>query len=87
MADYLSEADVEDNEKAECIDKFILNTKFLGLLKTIAGSERITYVDQAIEEIGSGPSNGDKTLASVVFEFADGRDTRPACQDCLNKHK
>ncbi|MEK6785338.1 MAG: hypothetical protein AABY61_07645 [Nitrospirota bacterium] len=33
LSDRLSEADVEDGQKAECIDKFILNAKFLGLLK------------------------------------------------------
>jgi hypothetical protein len=38
MSDQLSEADVEEDEKAECIDTFILNAKFLGLLRTIAGS-------------------------------------------------
>ncbi len=50
MADHLSEADVEEDEKAECIDTFILNAKFLGLLRTIAGSERLVPIEQAIEE-------------------------------------
>ena len=51
MTDHLSEAEVEDDEKAECIDTFILNAKFLGLLRTIAGSERLISIEQAIEEI------------------------------------
>ena len=55
MADYLSEADVEEDEKAECIDTFILNAKFLGLLRTIAGSERLIPIEQAIEELPEGP--------------------------------
>jgi len=50
LADYLSEASVEDDEKAECIDTFILNAKTLGLLRTIAGSERIIPIEQAVEE-------------------------------------
>jgi hypothetical protein len=50
MADYLSEVHVEDDQKPECIDKFILNAKFLGLLRTIAGSERIIPVEQVLEE-------------------------------------
>lgn len=50
MSDHLSEADVEEDEKAECIDTFILNAKFLGLLRTIAGSERLISIEQAIEE-------------------------------------
>ena len=56
MADYLSEAKVEEDEKAECIDKFILNAKFLGLLRTIAGSERIIPIEQALEEISTAPA-------------------------------
>jgi len=55
LADYLSEAKVEDDEKAECIDTFILNAKFLGLLRTIAGSERIIPIEQALEEKPSAP--------------------------------
>jgi hypothetical protein len=63
MADYLSEVDVEDDEKAECIDKFVLNAKFLGLLKTIAGSERIIPIEQAIEESSGSPSGMEGTTA------------------------
>ncbi len=61
MADYLSEANVEENEKAECIDKFTLNAKFLGLLKTIAGSERIIPIEQALEEVSGGPTTQGET--------------------------
>jgi len=50
MADNLTEANVEDDEKAECIDTFILNAKFLGLLRTIGGSERLVPIEQVIEE-------------------------------------
>jgi hypothetical protein len=53
MEDYLREAKADDEETAECIDKFILNVKFLGLLRTIAGSERIITIEQAIEEAPS----------------------------------
>ena len=56
LADYLSEANVEEDEKAECIDKFTLNAKFLGLLKTIAGSERIIPIEQALEEVSDAPA-------------------------------
>jgi hypothetical protein len=57
MADYLSEANVEDDEKAECIDTFILNAKFLGLLRTIGGSERIVPIEQAMEEAPAAPAS------------------------------
>jgi len=50
LEDYLSEASVEDDEKAECIDTFILNVTFLGLLRTIGGAERLIPLEQALEE-------------------------------------
>jgi hypothetical protein len=55
LADYLSEADVEEEEKGECIDTFIINAKSLSLLRTIAGSERIVSIEQVIDE---GPAAG-----------------------------
>jgi hypothetical protein len=57
---------VEDEEKAECIDTFILNMKFLGLLKTIAGSERVIPVEQGLEEATTQsvqPASGDVQAA------------------------
>jgi len=56
LADYLAEANVEEDEKSECIDTFTLNAKFLGLLRTIAGSERIVPSEQALEEAPSAPA-------------------------------
>jgi hypothetical protein len=62
LADYLSEPEVPDDQKAECIDTFTLNAKFLGLLRTIAGSERIIPIEQAIEEAGQlPPANAGQT--------------------------
>jgi hypothetical protein len=60
MSDHLSEAEVEDDEKAECIDTFILNAKFLGLLRTIAGSERLISIEQAIEEGPQTPQQAEQ---------------------------
>lgn len=56
LADYLTEANVEEDEKPECIDTFTLSAKFLGLLRTIAGSERIVSIEQAVEEAPSAPA-------------------------------
>ncbi len=56
LADYLTEANVEEDEKPECIDTFTLNAKFLGLLRTFAGSERIVSIEQLVEEAPSAPA-------------------------------
>jgi len=67
MEDYLREAKAEDEETAECIDKFILNMKFLGLLRTIAGSERIIPIEQALEEApGQTATQASKAVSASV---------------------
>ncbi|MGI8735651.1 MAG: hypothetical protein ACR2LM_20400 [Pyrinomonadaceae bacterium] len=61
LADYLSEAQIEDDQKAECIDTFTLNAKFLGLLRTIAGSERIIPIEQAVDEASTSKPTAQAT--------------------------
>ncbi len=57
LADYLSETDLEVDARAECVDTFLVNAKFLGLLRTIGGSERLIPIEQAIEE---APQSADR---------------------------
>lgn len=75
MTDYLSEVDVEDDQKPECIDKFILNAKFLGLLRTIAGSERIIPVEQVLEEAS--------TTSITQSDQSGNNDTKPKLASLL----
>jgi hypothetical protein len=70
LADYLSEANVEDDEKPECIDTFILNAKTLGLLRTIGGSERLIPIEQAIEEAPAPLNPSDVTQPLAVPSVA-----------------
>jgi hypothetical protein len=41
LIDTLREQAIEEELYSECVDTFILNAKFLGLLRTIAGAERL----------------------------------------------
>jgi hypothetical protein len=86
LADYLSEAKVDQDEKAECIDTFILNLKFLGLLRTIGGSERVIPVDQAIEEQPATPvvrstANGEAAALQSSTSAVDVRDGPQPSED------
>jgi hypothetical protein len=63
MHDVLREAGVPDSDLAECADAFIVNAKYLGLLKTIAGAERLLKIDHALEEV---PSNGKVVEFSAI---------------------
>ena len=84
MADYLSEAKLEQGEQAECIDTFILNMKFLGLLKTIAGSERVIPIEQGLEEASSQkaqPQSNDAQMVLTAVPDAAKPETPPATED------
>ncbi len=48
----------EEDLFSECIDTFILNAKFLGMLRTIAGAERLVTLEHALEECGKSPASG-----------------------------
>jgi hypothetical protein len=63
MHDVLREAGVPDSDLAECADAFIVNAKYLGLLKTIAGAERLLKIDHALEEL---PSSGKVVEFSTI---------------------
>jgi hypothetical protein len=63
MHDVLREAGVPDPDLAECADAFIVNAKYLGLLKTIAGAERLLKIDHALEEL---PSSGKVVEFSTI---------------------
>ena len=52
LADALKEAKQEVSDFAECIDLFIVNAKFIGLLQTIAGSETLLPLETVLEQIG-----------------------------------
>jgi hypothetical protein len=58
MRDFLVEEGFGEDEVQECVETFIVNAKFLGLLRTIAGAERLLSIDQVLDELPRTPSNG-----------------------------
>jgi hypothetical protein len=50
MLDFVRELDMPEDQRGECVDTFVLNAKFLRLLRTIAGSPRLVPIEQVIEE-------------------------------------
>jgi hypothetical protein len=50
MRDVLAEAKYPEDQLQECVDTFVVNAKFVGLLRTIAGSERVISIQQLLEE-------------------------------------
>jgi len=56
LKDVLKEAKLEISDDKECIDTFVVNTKFLGLLQTIAGSETLIPIETLIEQLPDAPA-------------------------------
>lgn len=56
MRDILAEAAYPADQLQECVDTFIVNAKFLGLLRPIAGSERLISIEQLLDELPAAPS-------------------------------
>jgi len=51
IKDRLGELDPKVVDTKECVDIFIVNAKFLGLLKTIGGSETLVSIDHVLDEL------------------------------------
>lgn len=64
IADLLVEIqpDLEKSEIDAVVDTFIVNLKYLGLLKTLSGAERVITLDHAIENL---PNNNDNNKIAL----------------------
>jgi hypothetical protein len=51
MKDALRDAALPIEDEQECIDTFIVNAKFLGLLRTIAGAETLLPIDHVLDDV------------------------------------
>lgn len=56
LEDLAKKQGVPEADAKECVEMFIVNAKFLGLLKPIAGAERIIPVEQLMEELPGKPA-------------------------------
>lgn len=65
IRDFLVELGYKEEEVPECVDTFIVNAKFLGLLRTIAGAERLLPIEHILEEVPRGVAKK-PSIAQVV---------------------
>lgn len=49
LIDALAESGIEIDDLKECIDNFVVNANFLGLLETIAGAETLLPIEQVLD--------------------------------------
>jgi hypothetical protein len=56
LRDAVSDLGIDGAMQQECVDTFILNAKFLGLLKTMSGTERLLSLEHALDELRTSTS-------------------------------
>jgi hypothetical protein len=64
MRDTLKEAALDISDEKECIDTFVVNAKYLGLLQSIAGSETLVPIQTLIEQLPARTITGSGDLRS-----------------------
>jgi hypothetical protein len=56
LEDAAGDAGLAEALRREAVEMFILNLRFVGLLKTLSGAERILTVDHALDQLPAGAS-------------------------------
>jgi hypothetical protein len=70
MRDFLREQQYQEAEIQECIDTFTVNAKFVGVLRVIAGAERLLPIDHVLDELPQGPASQTAEIAVTARERA-----------------
>jgi hypothetical protein len=71
LEDLAREKGVPTDDAKECVEIFVVNAKYLGVLKPISGAERIIPIEQALEETTGTPPppvGSDGLEAATVIE-------------------
>lgn len=64
MKDFLKENEINEDEIKTCIESFIINAKYVKILKSISGAERIIPIEQVIEELPAEPESEYKSQST-----------------------
>jgi len=54
LMDKAREAGIPEEDLTECVETFTLNTKFVGVLRSISGAERLLSIDAVIDDFSPG---------------------------------
>ncbi len=78
LIDALKEAKLQIGDYEECVDLFIVNAKFLGLLQTIAGSETLLPSETVSEQLNDGVGTHIRIDAAIQSPtIVEPRGTKP----------
>ena len=65
MEDCIIEFGIPEHEAKQCVETFIVNAKFIGLIKTLSGAERLITVEHLIEEFDKQPRQIDTNTIHI----------------------
>lgn len=82
LADNLEAAGIANENKEECVDTFTVNCKFLTILRTIAGSERLISIEQALDTL---PDKKEAASSSQLVEASISTQLTAVSQDGKNR--
>jgi hypothetical protein len=69
LRDELAKLDIASDIAGEAVERFIVNLKFVGLLRVLSGSERVLKVDDATDRVvATEQDSASKTFAPRVQE-------------------
>ena len=74
IEDRAKELGVPAENAKECVETFLVNAKFLGILKPIAGAERIIPIEQALEEL---PDTASPKLSAAEPVYSKAQNEQP----------
>lgn len=66
IKDVLRDSGTQAPDLDECVDTFIVNAKYLGLLRTIGGAETLITIEQVMEEIPRSISQQPRSSQSIT---------------------
>lgn len=66
LVDKAKEVGIPEEDASECVETFTVNTKFVGVLRSISGAERLLSIDTVIDDfLPSGPSEASPRRATL----------------------
>jgi hypothetical protein len=83
MKDFLESSSFYVDDPRECLDVFVVNAKDLGLLQTIGGAETLVSIEQAVEDLPTGPTTGRPSMAIAVIPTEAGGSSADWLHTCF----
>lgn len=65
LTDAIKEFGVDDDAAEEAVDTFVVNLRFVGLLQTLSGADRIITIDHLLDEMPASPAGASNQIAAA----------------------